>query len=42
LTGEEGWKRVREMRDIIEESDEEGGEEEIRMEEVAQEIILAI
>ena len=30
------------MRDIIEESDEEGGEEEIRMEEVAQEIILAI
>jgi hypothetical protein len=26
LTGEEGWKRVREMRDIIEEGDEEEGE----------------
>ena len=42
LTGEEGWKRVREMRERIEEGDEEGGEEEIRMEEVIQEIVLAI
>jgi hypothetical protein len=42
LAGEEGWKRVREMREGIEEGEEGGGEEEIRMEEVVQEIVIAI
>ena len=42
LAGERGWKRVREIREEIEEGNGEVAEEEIRMEDVVKEAVKAI